>query len=283
MKQFKLAYITVGLFLFGCGQNERRNIPTQTEAVASTNDTIKPTKEPSEENEQLKVYQIDSINVLIALFNERDIDKISSKVNFPLHRQYPIPPIKNKEEFKSRFNEVFDDVLIGRIIKSRIEQWSEMGWRGIMLDDGVLWMANSDGVITSVNYQSEYETGLRERLIAEDRKNLHASLQTFESPVYKIKTKSKLIRIDELTNYKYRYSSWKIGEKESSAPETILNNGEWEFQGSGGNHVITFVEGNLTYSIYRNILGREDTPDFTIEVVEDEKVISTEDGTQLTE
>lgn len=283
MKQFKLAYITVWLFLFGCGQNERRNIPSQTEAVTSTIDTIKQTKESSEENKLLKEYQIDSINVLIALFNERNIDKISTKINFPLHRQYPIPPITNKEEFKSRFNEVFDDVLISRIIKSRIEQWSEMGWRGIMLDDGVLWMANSDGVITSVNYQSEYETELIERLIAKDRENLHASLQTFESPVYKITTKSKLIRIDELTNYKYRYSSWKIGEKESSAPETILNNGEWEFLGSGGNHVITFVQGNLTYSVYRNILGREDTPDFTIEVVEDEKVISTEDGTQLTE
>ncbi|TAF62499.1 MAG: hypothetical protein EAZ58_12405 [Flavobacterium sp.] len=244
---------------------------------------MKQTKESSEENKLLKEYQIDSINVLIALFNERNIDKISTKINFPLHRQYPIPPITNKEEFKSRFNEVFDDVLISRIIKSRIEQWSEMGWRGIMLDDGVLWMANSDGVITSVNYQSEYETELIERLIAKDRENLHASLQTFESPVYKITTKSKLIRIDELTNYKYRYSSWKIGEKESSAPETILNNGEWEFLGSGGNHVITFVQGNLTYSVYRNILGREDTPDFTIEVVEDEKVISTEDGTQLTE
>ena len=36
-----------------------------------------------------------------------------------------------------------------------------MGWRGIMLNDGVLWMENSDGIITAVNHQTDIEKKLR--------------------------------------------------------------------------------------------------------------------------
>jgi hypothetical protein len=59
-------------------------------------------------NEQLETYKIDSINNVIALFKEKNIDKISSKISFPLYREYPIPPIKDKKEFRQRFREVFD-------------------------------------------------------------------------------------------------------------------------------------------------------------------------------
>ena len=148
-----------------------------------------------------------------------------------------------------------------------------------MLNNGAVWMANSDGKITSVNYQSDFEKKLRKDLIAKEKENLHSSLKTFESPTYKIKTKNYLIRIDELANHKYRYASWKIGKKESSKPDLILDNGELKFQGSGGNHTITFDNNNYTYKIYRNRLGTRDSPDITLTVEKDGKIILTQDGT----
>jgi hypothetical protein len=158
-----------------------------------------------------------------------------------------------------------------------------VGWRGIMLDNGDLWMANSDGVITAVNYQSDFEKNLRINLISKDKDNLHVSLKTFQSPVYKIKTNKYLIRIDELPNNKYRYASWSIGEKETSKPDIILNNGQCEHLGSGGNHVITFVNGIYTYKVYRNIMGEGTPPDITLEIEKNEEIILMTNGTLIIE
>jgi len=283
MRHLKLTFIAFGLLLFGCNQTDSKNTIVTEEISTNTVDDQTEGQEKIVNNEKLEDNEIDGINNVIAFFKEKNIDKISSIISFPLYRQYPIPPIKTKKEFKQRFSEVFDQVLIEKITNSKIEQWSEVGWRGIMLDNGVLWMANSDGIITTVNYQSDFEKTLRKDLIAKQKENIHNSLKTFESPTYKIKTKNYLIRIDELTNYKYRYSSWKIDEVESSKPDIIVNEGEIEYLGSGGNSVITFSIGDYTYKIYRNIIGEDDSPDITLEVEKKGKMLLTEDGKLIIE
>lgn len=230
---------------------------------------------------KIDTIKVVNINYVIDLFKKKNIEDISQNVNFPLRREYPIPEIKNREQFKQRFNEVFDEALINEIADSKLKQWSEVGWRGIMLNNGTVWIDSDEGKIIAVNYQSDFEKKLRKELIDKEKENVHSSLKTFESPTYKIKTKKYLIRIDELENKKYRYASWKINKKESSKPDLILNNGEFEFQGSGGNHVITFTNGNYIYKVYRNILGEEDTPDITLEVEENEKIILHQNGTLI--
>lgn len=234
------------------------------------------------QSEKLDDYKIDNIKNVIALFKQKNIDKISNIISFPLDREYPIPSIKDKNEFRQRFSQVFDKTLVSMIANSKIKQWSEVGWRGIMLDNGIVWIESYEGKITAVNYQSAFEKKLKKDLIAKEKENLHISLKTFKSPTYKIKTKNYLIRIDKLSDYKYRYASWKTNKIESSKPDIILNNGELEFDGSGGNHVITFSNGNYTYKVYRNIMGEDNSPDITFEVEKDGKIILTEDGT-LTE
>lgn len=233
------------------------------------------------QSEKLDESKIANIKNIIALFKQKNIEDISQNVNFPLRREYPIQEIKNKEQFKVRFNEVFDKILINKIANSKLSQWSEVGWRGIMLDNGDIWIDSDEGKIIAVNHQSDFEKKRRTDLINKEKENIHSSLKSFESPTYKIKTKNYLIRIDELKNNKYRYASWKINKKESSKPDLILNNGELEFQGSGGNHVITFTNGNYIYKVYRNIIGEENTPDITLEVEENEKIILHQNGTLI--
>lgn len=283
MRHIKLTFIIFGLLLFGCNQTDSKNTNDTNEISTDLLNNQTNEQEKIVNNEKLEDYEIDSIKNVIALFREKNIDKISSKIRFPLYRQYPIPPIKNKEEFKQRFSEVFDQVLIDKIANSKIEQWSKIGWRGIALDNGVLWMENSDGIITSINYQSDFEKKLRNDLIIKEKENLHISLRTFESPTYKIKTKNYLIRIDEIANGNYRYASWKISKKESSKPDIIIDNGSLEFQGSGGNHIFTFVSGKYIYKVYRNIIGEEDTPEITLEVEKDGNTILIEDGNLIIE
>ncbi|MNS94704.1 hypothetical protein D3C72_1289290 [compost metagenome] len=282
MKHIKLTTLIFALLIFGCNRTENKKTLTTEKSVNKANNKT-PKQEKPAENKKLDEEVISSINNVIELFKQKDVDKISNIISFPLLRQYPIPSIKDKKEFVERFNEVFDKILVDKIANSKIEQWYEMGWRGIMLDDGVIWMAGSDGIISSINYQSDAEKKLRNDLIAKDKENLYISLKTFENPIFKIKSKTYLIRIDEITKYKYRYASWKVSGEESSKPDIIIDNGELEFQGSGGNHVITFLKGNYTYKVYRNIMGEEDSPDITLEVEKDGEIILTEDGKLITE
>lgn len=237
----------------------------------------------SAQQTELDKDKIEAIKNVIALFQEKDVDKISSIVRFPLSREYPLHPINNKKELKQRFEQVFDENLINKIANSTVDQWAEVGWRGIMFDNGELWMADSDGIITSVNYQGALERTLISELIAAEKGSIHQSLVNYEKPVYKIETKSFLIRIDQLNDMEYRYASWKKGRKDSSLPDLVLKNGIWEPQGSGGNHVIEFVNKNYTYKIFRYIIGGEEASDVTLVVEKDGKVILTQDGFLVTD
>ena len=219
----------------------------------------------SEQN-TLEPEEMDSIKKLIELFKKVDIEGISNKISYPLDRDYPIPSIRNKEEFIKRFHEVFDQKLIDNIAQSDISQWTEVGWRGIMLDNGVVWMSFQPGFISAINYQSKREKNIQAELIRKDKEQLHATLRNFKSPVYKIQTEKFLIRIDELSENSYRYVSWKAGAEEAIQPDLVLKNGLCELQGSGGNHEFTFVNGIYTYKVRRNILGERDSPDVTIQV-----------------
>ncbi|WP_418178850.1 hypothetical protein ACNSOO_07520 [Aliarcobacter lanthieri] len=224
-------------------------------------------------SDELKVSQIENIQKTIKAFQENDIEYISNNlIKYPLKRQYPIPSIKNQEELKKRFSEVFDDELIKEIKNSKIEDWSEMGWRGIMLNQGTLWL-NFDQIIIAINYQSDFEKRLRENLIKQDKEQLHSSLKDFIEPTYKIKTKNFLIRIDKIDDSKYRYSSWKIGKSESSKPDLVLLNGEIEYQGTIGYQYFTFKNRNYTYEI--------DIDATSLEVMKDNKTILFEKGELL--
>lgn len=278
MTQMKLTALMFLFLFFACNQTETKTgIASKENSAPATEDT-QPNHELPNENEKLSEDKVESINHAIELFKTRDIDKISDIISFPLLREYPIPSIKNKSEFTKRFSEVFDETLINKIADSKIEQWSEVGWRGIMLDDGIIWMANADGIITAVNYQTNLEKKLISDLIAKEKESLHFSVKTFNNPIYKIKTKSSLIRIDELNDNNYRFTSWEIGANQSSKPDILIENGELEFEGSGGNHAYTFKKKKLTYKVYRNIMGEENSADFTFVVEKNGKIILTEDG-----
>lgn len=224
--------------------------------------------------------EIENIQKLVNLFKAKNVDRISKVVNYPLNREYPIPNVKNEADFKKRFNQIFDQKIIDEISNSKIDQWSEVGWRGIMLNNGDLWI-ETDGKIKALNYQSDFEISQKTNLVNNDKKKLYSTLKVFKSPTYKIQTKNYLIRIDELNNGKYRYASWKIGKPESTKPDLILTNGDLQFDGSGGNHTITFKKGEFNYKIYRGIIGEKDAAEISLTVEQKGKIILQQDGKLL--
>jgi hypothetical protein len=189
------------------------------------------------------------VRSFIAAVKNQDKTWISNHVEYPLNRMYPILSIKNKKVFLARFNAIFDKTLVKQITTSNIEKdWSVMGWRGIMLLDGVIWL-NESGNLIAVNYQSQQEKKYRETLIQNDKKNIHASIRDYKSPEFIGHTKDYLVRIDQMEDNTYRYSSWKKGEKMSMLPDLILLKGQLSIEGSIGNQIFEFINGEYKYLI----------------------------------
>jgi len=202
-----------------------------------------------------------------------DKEAISKWIKFPLTRETPIPSVKNKADFIKRYNQIFDKFLIGKITKSNpAKDWSEVGWRGIMLNQGDLWI-DTDGKIISINHQSDAELKLKNSLIASQKKKVNASISKFKEPVAIIETSKFRIRIDDLGNDKYRYASWSIKNKMTDKPDLIIENGVFVADGTGGNHYYEFKKGNFKYQCYFIVLGEKNSPAATLTVYQSGKEI----------
>lgn len=173
--------------------------------------------------------------------------KLARKISFPLYREYPIPSIKNSKDFLLRYHEVFDDKLTNMIVNSKpANDWSTVGWRGIMLSHGMIWL-DYDGKLIAVNYQSKYEERKKSELIRLDKSRLHESVKDFEKPVKILETAKYRLRIDMLGEGNYRYASWPLKSNMRDKPEVVIKNGKYIPDGTGGNHSFEFQNGEFKY------------------------------------
>lgn len=228
------------------------------------------------QNRKLDDNEVKKLQNVIRLFKNKDVKGISEIVSYPFNRRYPIPDVKNKQEFVKRFNNIFDQSVINLISKSKVDDWSELGWRGI------IWVS-PEGKILALNDETDFEKKQYLKLVAEQKNKIHPSLKSFNTPIYKFKTKNYIIRIDELENETYRYASWKKSQPESSKPELILQKGILDLGGSGGNHSYTFKNGAYSYVIERNIIGAEDSSEIDFFIERNNKKILAEAGELLEE
>jgi hypothetical protein len=201
-----------------------------------------------------KKYHQD-ISLIKSAFKQLDKKVIATLISYPLGREFPIPAIQNEAELVNRFDEVFDKKFTEQIANSDLDKdWSMMGWRGIMFSNGELWL-DSSNKIRSITYQSSKEKQIRARLIEKQKQTLHQSLRVYKQPVLEWKTSKFHIRIDDLGDYNYRYSSWSINKQTRDKPDLILENGKMVFEGSGGNHYYSFSNGKYIYRCYVSVLG----------------------------
>lgn len=223
--------------------------------------------------QELKKQYQDVISNFIDCFKTQNKEKLSSLISFPLKREYPIPDIKTKQEFLKKYNEIFDDSLTQMIVKSKpTKDWCEMGWRGLMFLNGDIWL-ETNGKLIAVNYQSNFEKLKLLELIDADKLSLHESIRKFERPEFLLETSKYRIRIDNLGNDIYRYTSWLINSKMSDKPNLIVLNGEFVFDGSGGNSSFIFKKGDYIYDCAIIIMGEKGSPPAYLTVSKGGKVI----------
>ena len=130
MKIFVPSLIAVAILLFvSCGKKQERTYIKTAETLLTDTAT------------KNDIYDFEKINnrvaLIIELVKNRDKKGISIIINYPLDREYPIPPIKDEKEFIKRFDEIFDLALIEKISNANLENiW--VSWRGVymMYDSG---------------------------------------------------------------------------------------------------------------------------------------------------
>jgi len=210
--------------------------------------------------QDLTIQQKKIVSDFIDCVKKNNKSKIGNKISYPFRRAYPIPSIKNKEAFLKRYNEVFDDQLRKMIVQSEpVKDWSAVGWRGIMLHNGDVWL-DYDGRLLSVNYQSAGEAKKQQDIIKQDQARLHESIQVFKKPVQLLETAQYRIRIDDMGNGHYRYASWKLLSKMSDKPDIVILNGTYIPDGSGGNHSFKFTRGAFIYECDIVVMGEQNSP-----------------------
>ncbi|CAI2766008.1 hypothetical protein [Flavobacterium collinsii] len=205
-------------------------------------------------------------------------EAVAEAIKYPLRRENPIPSIKNKTEFVKRYDEIFDTKLKTEISQSNpAKDWSEVGWRGIMLNQGTLWM-DTDGKVFSIIYQSKVENYIKSKLIASEKSKLHPSITKFKEPQIIIETAKFRVRIDDLGNDNYRYASWSIKQSMSEKPDLIITNGKWFHDGTGGNNHYDFKKGNFLYQCYITVLGTKDSAPATLTICQNGREILNQDA-----
>jgi hypothetical protein len=214
-----------------------------------------------------------TVKHFIKVVASKDRMALAHVVSYPLQRKTPLSSIDNPGQFLEFYDEIIDKKIVTAISTSRVSSdWSKMGWRGIMFQNGSLWL-DEEGEITAINYETEKGKRKRAELINADRSNLHSSLRNFAEPVLEWETAKFRIRIDRLTHDKFRYSAWPVHKKTTEQPDLVLRNGSVTFEGSGGNHHYDFESGLYHYRCMVNVIGAEIDPPGELQVTRLDKVV----------
>ncbi len=213
------------------------------------------------------------VKTFVNCIKAKDVNTLATFISFPFERPYPIPSIKNKQELSERYLEIFNDSLTALIVDSDIEEdWTAMGYRGIMLLNGEIWL-EYDGTLIAINYMSDEEISMQKILIEKDKAGLHESMKEFVAPVHTLKTSKFLIRIDQLQNGKFRYAVCSVNSDFSKKPDLLVFDGNRILDGSGGNHLYEFTNGEYKYVCYINVMSSDDYPPAELVVYKDKNII----------
>lgn len=93
------------------------------------------------------------IQYFTKLIKQKKRNEIVAYFDFKLHTTVPkgIPKLKSKKIFLAQYDKLFSPALTKKIIQAKPEDWTKMGSRGIMLNEGILWFNEELTRIIAIN------------------------------------------------------------------------------------------------------------------------------------
>ena len=146
MKKKSILYLLLGItaLLIICGGCLTKCVKVSTETVGEIH---------SPEYETLQIYEheeyieppIDShskvfIEDFTQAVRQNNRSAIAKMITYPLSQPYPLQDIANEKEFIKHYNRIFPKSLLQRLDTSTMDDWSQVGWRGIMFCNGHIWI-----------------------------------------------------------------------------------------------------------------------------------------------
>ena len=161
MKKKSIRYLLLGItaLLIICGGCLTKCVKVRTETVGEIHSPEYETP-PVYEPEEYVAPPIDSLSkVFIEDFTQavrqNNRSAIAKMIAYPLYQPYPLHDIANEREFIKHYNRIFPKSLLQRLDTSTIDDWSQVGWRGIMFCNGHIWI-------------DLYESGVKIRTVNSD-------------------------------------------------------------------------------------------------------------------
>lgn len=189
---------------------------------------------------------------LIRTVTSKDRSQIVRLIHYPFGRWNPVSSIDSPADCLKRFDEVFDESLLSDIAHSDPKRdWERVGWRGIMLGNGEVWL-DDDYKIIAINHKTEAEKAVRARLISQLKTRLPTSLRDFDEPVLECITPHFLIRVD-LKGRDYRLLVFKGHSYKHLL--FMKSHGDFQFDGSGGNSHIDWTSRDLSFRLIDDQMG----------------------------
>lgn len=185
---------------------------------------------------------------------------IAKYVIYPYKTHHPLPAINNEADFIKNHDLILDDELKQVINDSKPEDWTSVGWRGIMLYSGLIWI-NTDGKLVAVNYRTEKEQDYAAKWYENDKNTIHESLRQYDKNIYIFNTDTKLGRIDKINSErgeKYRLALWSKDDEMSAKPQVLVSEGTVAHYGSANNTEYNFKSDEYKYIFYITNVGPED-------------------------
>lgn len=178
--------------------------------------------------------------------------------------------IKNQTDFIEQYDSIIDSEIQFKITSSNIEKdWSTLGWRGIFGAD--VYLDYEGNILRLPESKSIKQT--KENTTVFEKERLHESISDFSMHIFSFKTRKFIVRIDQLADESFRYTSWSADQTLDEKPSLILYHGERIFEGSGGNNYLQFKNGHILYLTRENRLRDENTSPFMLEVYQKEALI----------
>lgn len=148
-------------------------------------------------------YYKDNIRRVARALATRDKKALAKMIMYPMWEPYPIKNIENEQEFIQNF-----DCLVTKDISEKVDTtslfgWERVGWRGIMYDNGMIWLGDYGDQIRSISYTTPEETALYERLCAEERRLIGFPEKERPSQCYLAPDSAFLIHITYLPSDEY--------------------------------------------------------------------------------
>lgn len=218
-----------------------------------------------------------AIETFISCIKNNNVAKLKTMVNYPLRREYPLPDIKNEEEFATHYDEIFDSKLKETIATSDITTNWTSGANGLFFKQSIIWL-DKKGNISRINYQSDIEKDKRNELIQESKEILHESIKEVGEPLYLFTTNTYKIRIDLLAKSKYRYTAWKKDVSMNNKPDIVLTKSTCISEGTAGRQYFEFINGSYKYECMINPIDTSNPIKTKLTVFHKNKEIKSEYG-----